>query len=186
VKAQRIVVSLALSLTVLGAGCASIVKGGGPQSVSIRSRPPDADVKVIDDKTGDTLSSGKTPLIVPLNRARGYFSGARYRIVIEKPGFDAREVMVDSSTNGWYIAGNLVFGGLIGWLIVDPATGAMWTLDPEDVAVELHATAPAPPQAPAATPDTTGKPVALMQLDDVAARHPELLAKIKRLPVAAQ
>lgn len=31
--------------------------------------------------------------------------------------------------NGWYI-GNLLFGGIIGLLIVDPATGAMWTLIP--------------------------------------------------------
>jgi len=30
--------------------------------------------------------------------------------------------------DGWYIAGNLLFGGLIGYFIVDPATGAMWTL----------------------------------------------------------
>ena len=29
--------------------------------------------------------------------------------------------------DGWYI-GNIVFGGLIGWLVVDPASGAMWKL----------------------------------------------------------
>lgn len=27
--------------------------------------------------------------------------------------------------------------GVDGWFIVDPATGAMWTLDPEDVQVTL-------------------------------------------------
>lgn len=31
----------------------------------------------------------------------------------------------------WYAVGNLFIGGLVGWLIVDPATGAMWTLDPQ-------------------------------------------------------
>lgn len=30
--------------------------------------------------------------------------------------------------DGWYM-GNLLFGGFIGFLIVDPATGAMWKLD---------------------------------------------------------
>jgi hypothetical protein len=39
---------------------------------------------------------------------------------------------VDSRINGWYV-GNIVFGGLIGWLIVDPLTGAMWALDAEHV-----------------------------------------------------
>jgi hypothetical protein len=39
---------------------------------------------------------------------------------------------VDSRINGWYV-GNIVFGGLIGWLIVDPLTGAMWTLNTEHV-----------------------------------------------------
>lgn len=34
--------------------------------------------------------------------------------------------------NGWYIA-NIVFGGLVGFLIVDPATGAMYSLSPNDV-----------------------------------------------------
>jgi hypothetical protein len=39
---------------------------------------------------------------------------------------------VDSTINGWYV-GNIVFGGFIGWLIVDPLTGAMWALDTEHV-----------------------------------------------------
>jgi len=35
---------------------------------------------------------------------------------------------VKCSLNGWYF-GNIIFGGLIGLLIVDPATGAMYRLD---------------------------------------------------------
>jgi hypothetical protein len=31
--------------------------------------------------------------------------------------------------DGWYL-GNIVFGGLVGLLVVDPLTGAMWKLDP--------------------------------------------------------
>jgi hypothetical protein len=34
--------------------------------------------------------------------------------------------------NGWYF-GNIIFGGLIGLLAVDPATGAMYTLKPDAV-----------------------------------------------------
>ena len=41
----------------------------------------------------------------------------------------------DAYLNGWYI-GNVVFGGLIGLLIVDPETGAMWRLDENPIGVE--------------------------------------------------
>ena len=36
-----------------------------------------------------------------------------------------------------YLFGNIPLGGLIGWVIVDPITGAMWTL--EDLNVDLVA-----------------------------------------------
>ena len=34
--------------------------------------------------------------------------------------------------SGWYW-GNLVLGGLIGMLAVDPATGAMWNIAPDKI-----------------------------------------------------
>ncbi len=37
-------------------------------------------------------------------------------------------VTFDTKLDGWYF-GNLIFGGLLGILIIDPATGAMWRLD---------------------------------------------------------
>jgi hypothetical protein len=49
----------------------------------------------------------------------------RRKLTLEKEGYDKEEVNIEGDANAWYIAGNLVFGGLIGWLIVDPATGAM-------------------------------------------------------------
>jgi hypothetical protein len=123
-------------------GCATIIKGGG-ESVSFKSNPSDADVKVIDARNGTTVASGKTPLSVKLDRGAGYFKGAKYNVVIEKPGFSKKEFVIDSSLMaGWYLVGNLLFGGLIGWFIVDPATGAMWTLDPVETYVELVPTAP--------------------------------------------
>ncbi|MCG2921469.1 hypothetical protein KZ305_25620, partial [Escherichia coli] len=41
-------------------------------------------------------------------------------------------MQVKSRLNGWYF-GNIIFGGLIGILVVDPMTGAMFTLSPKDV-----------------------------------------------------
>ena len=42
---------------VLLAGCASIVRGGGPQSVSIRSTPAEADVRIYEVATGNQIRS---------------------------------------------------------------------------------------------------------------------------------
>ncbi len=42
---------------------------------------------------------------------------------------------IKAGVDGWYI-GNIIFGGLIGWLIVGPLTGAMYAL-PESVTVEM-------------------------------------------------
>ncbi len=131
---------LAAALVVaLGAGCASIIKGGGSQAVSIRSTPSEAHFKITDLKTGAVIVDSKTPNIVALNKSHGYFSGGHYQLTVEKPGFDTRMVDIDSNVNGWYVAGNLVFGGLIGWLLVDPATGAMWNLSAEELNVDLPA-----------------------------------------------
>jgi hypothetical protein len=169
---RLITTALAAALAFASSGCASIIKGGGTQAVSIRSMPSDADVKIVDAKTGNTIQTGKTPFIVPLNKSTGYFAGGKYRVLVEKPGFTPREVIVDSGVNGWYVGGNLLFGGLIGWLIVDPATGAMWNLSPEEVTVELQ-----PAERPAQA--AASKPIALMLMSDFAAEYPELVSKLK-------
>lgn len=41
-------------------------------------------------------------------------------------------LFIKASANGWYIGGNIVFGGLIGWLAVDPFNGGMYTLKPKE------------------------------------------------------
>jgi hypothetical protein len=38
--------------------------------------------------------------------------------------------------SGWYI-GNILFGGLIGMLVVDPQTGAMYRLEPKSLDATL-------------------------------------------------
>jgi len=60
-------------------------------------------------------------------------------VVFELPGHANAEVRLDSSLSRWYF-GNIVFGGLIGMLIVDPLTGAMYNLTPEKIEQPLSAT----------------------------------------------
>lgn len=119
------------------AGCASIIKGGGPQSVTINSTPEGAAIHVV-NREGQSVSDAMTPATLSLKPGAGYFTKEKYTVTIKKDGYAAKTVNIEGSVNGWYIAGNLVFGGLIGYLIVDPATGAMWTLKPDMSSAELN------------------------------------------------
>jgi hypothetical protein len=118
-------------------GCASIIGKGTPQLVTINSMPSDASLKIEDVRTGATIYAGKTPYTATLAKNAGYFKSAKYQVVIEKEGYPTKHFIIDAYPNGWYIGGNFIFGGLIGWLIVDPLTGAMWTLSPELINADL-------------------------------------------------
>jgi hypothetical protein len=54
-------------------------------------------------------------------------------------GYTDKNITINTKVNGWYIAGNIIFGGLIGWIVVDPLTGAMWTLDTNKLNVTMEA-----------------------------------------------
>ncbi|MGK7345351.1 MAG: hypothetical protein ACNS63_06040 [Candidatus Nitrospinota bacterium M3_3B_026] len=120
----------------LAGACATIV-GDKTQLVPINSSPDGAVVKITDEK-GMTVFKGSTPTTVTLNKSDGsYFGGKSYSVKISKDGYESRIIGISSSPNGWYLAGNLIFGGLIGWFIIDPMSGAMYTLAPEQVSTEL-------------------------------------------------
>lgn len=128
---------VAIPLVIGVTGCASIIKGG-MQTVNIRSTPSEAKA-TISTLGGVAIVSQNTPCMVSLKRGDGFFQKGSYRLVVEKPGYQKFETEIRGQINGWYLGGNFVFGGLIGWFIVDPATGAMWTLQPEEVDANLAA-----------------------------------------------
>jgi len=67
-------------------------------------------------------------MTVTLPSKAGYFQSASYQFAFEKDGYYPANSSLSAHLNGWYW-GNIIFGGLIGIVIVDPATGAMWKLD---------------------------------------------------------
>ena len=124
------------SIIAASSGCASIVsKSNWP--INVRSTPDQADVTITDARDGTKLFEGKTPTLVTLSSKGGYFRGKTYLVEISQKGLDTRTIQIKSYMNGWYV-GNLVFGGLIGIFIVDPLTGAMWTLSPREIDVTLQ------------------------------------------------
>jgi uncharacterized protein YceK len=120
----------------LMSGCASIIKGG-TQVVKINSTPEGAAISVV-NRAGVSVATGSTPASVTLNRSSGYFQGEEYKIKLKKEGFAEKEIVLTSSVGGWYF-GNILLGGLIGMLIVDPLTGAMYNLAPESISPALEA-----------------------------------------------
>ncbi len=126
---------LILGSFLLLSGCCSIVDSPY-ETVAFNSNVEKANLKIT-NKEGMVVYSGIVPASVSLKKKRGYFSGETYTIHSEKQGYAADEKILDTRINGWYWA-NILFGGLIGMLIVDPATGAMWTFKEENVFLNLE------------------------------------------------
>lgn len=152
----------ALSLTgalALLSGCATIV-GDEHASLPIKSTPADAQILIIDE-AGRTAYRGRTPDQVPLRKSDGhYWGGKQFTVAISKRGYLTQRIKVDTHPNSLYLGGNLIFGGIIGWLVVDPTSGKMYDLSREgiDVTLQKH-----PDEAPTAAavpaPTITAKPL---------------------------
>ena len=109
-------------ILVVCAGCATIISGSR-QDVFFNSTPAGATV------FNNGIPMGVTPLVASLPRKNVH------PISIQLPGFQPFNFMIRKTFNGWYL-GNLIFGGLIG-LIVDPITGAIYNLTPDQVFVNF-------------------------------------------------
>ncbi len=134
-------VLLSFAVIISFAGCATIVGKSAPARVSINSFPEHAKVKIINSE-GKLVYKGTTPTVVSLKKYNGYFSGQTYTMTFSKNGY-LKYVDTDGmKVNGWswYIEGNLVFGDVIGWFVVDPLTGAMWNVDHHHISATLTST----------------------------------------------
>lgn len=133
---QTLLAIALIGCTVLS-GCATIVHGG-PRSVSVASTPAGAKVSIY-DRSNTLVQTNTTPFVAQLSTGYKYFRGQEYRLVFELPAYAPAEVHLQSTISGWYL-GNLLFGGVVGMLIVDPITGAMYNLTPEKIEQPLSRT----------------------------------------------
>lgn len=151
-------------------GCATIV-GSPTHLMPVSSVPSEANVSIVDEK-GAEVFKGATPTTVTLQKSDGSYWGKKsYTVRISKPGFQTQTIPVTASANGWYIAGNIVFGGLIGWFIVDPFNGNMYNLSPESINSSL-------PAGTAHNNSALNGGIAIMLIEDVPA---ELRSKMVRI-----
>jgi len=122
-----------MTLCVILTGCAGIAcKSRLPPAVN--SHHDEATI-LIKDESGQRMFEGRTPTTISLSAGEAYFHPKKYFITFSKEGYGGRTTEVKADISGWY-SGNIVFGGLIGLLIVDPLTGKMWKL-PQDATMFL-------------------------------------------------
>ena len=127
---SRPALPLCAALCLCMTSCCSIVSKS-TYPVTISSNPPGA-CFTLKKANGLSMATGTTPATITLSSSCGYFQPAKYVVEFTRKGV-TQTVPLNASINGWYF-GNLLFGGLIGLLIVDPATGAMWRLDDNVIA----------------------------------------------------
>lgn len=106
--------------------------------VTINSTPAGAEITVI-DKKGKEVFVGESPAVVKLKSSAGFFSKAEYTVRIAYPGYQEYVTTIGADIEGWYF-GNILFPWLLGFLVIDPATGAMWTLDTSNINAKLKST----------------------------------------------
>jgi len=125
-KTISLVIAIILLLT---SGCASIISGTS-KKILISAVPYQTDVE-IKNKSGMTVYKGVTPCDVILARKNDYY------VTISQPGYKSQEIPIIREFNGWFIL-NAIFGipGIIG-MIIDLSDGAVWTLKPDLIYVNL-------------------------------------------------
>lgn len=159
---------LLLSASMFLSNCATIVsKSAYP--VSIDTNPKGVKV-VITDKKGKEIFKGTSPTAVRLKSGAGFFSRAEYQVKLYANGYDEKIIPVTFKLNGWYF-GNIIFGGLLGMLIIDPASGAMWRIDKNagDIFESLDKST-----------NVTGTPtLKIMNINDIPENMKQQLVKIK-------
>jgi len=125
-----------LLCAVLLSSCATIFNQS--DNTLITTNPAGANV-TITDKNQVVVFKGVSPANVYLKASDGFFKSATYHVNVAKKGHPTRNIELRSELSGWYF-GNILLGGLIGMVIVDPATGKMWKM-PKDSNIELTAIA---------------------------------------------
>ena len=115
-----------IAAAVFLSSCATIVSKSSTM-VGVDTSPQGATIQII-NRRGEVVYNGHTPATLSLKHASGFFRKASYRVVLSMDGYESKTVVINAHVNGWYW-GNLAFGGIIGFLIIDPATGAMYKLD---------------------------------------------------------
>lgn len=127
---------LALALVgFLATGCASFYRHSaddiavGNEQIQFISDPQYSKIEVEDLNLRQVIYKGETPVRLELKTGAKYNEGKVYQVTFSKPGYKTTKIILKGIPDEkYYKAGNIFFGSLVGWAVVDPITGAAWTL----------------------------------------------------------
>ena len=162
---MKLIIAALTLCSLLLSNCATIVSSRQVPT-AIDSSPSKMAFKVV-DHNGVVVAQGVTPSTATLNRSSGYFRPGKYTIEISKNGKVVGKETVSAGINGWYF-GNILLGGLIGMVIVDPLSGAMYQM-PENVMVST------------ASMTAFHRPVGNLQIVDIASLTSSQRSKLVRI-----
>lgn len=155
-----------IAVTLILTSCASIVSSSS-WPLTVKSEPAGAQVQIT-NRNGISVFNGQTPAVISLKSGSGFFTSESYLVKITLDGYEEKTIPVKCTLNGWYF-GNIVFGGLIGLLIVDPATGAMYRLETNNIDESLTTNATS----------KTEKALKIMDINDISQDMRKHLVSIK-------
>lgn len=128
-------IAVTVCVLVSMSGCGTIIHGR-EQEISFNTNPPGAKVRY------DGGVRGETPCVVHLKR-RPF----KNIVVLEKDGYESLQLTVRNSVSLWALLGNVVIGGIPGW-IIDAATGSFGACYTDSFSVDLVPLDPATQPAP--------------------------------------
>ncbi|SFT39682.1 hypothetical protein SAMN05216474_0328 [Lishizhenia tianjinensis] len=139
---KRIFKALSLLILVCGTNSCATIVNGNESIVSIETtnilpqNSTGATYKIFTEY-GELLREGRCPEQVVLKAGGFYFKRFVYHIKIEQPGFDPKYFVLRPRVDGLYGWNILFGGGALGLLLVDPVSGAMYTLEGQNVSEYL-------------------------------------------------
>ena len=117
-------------LPLLASGCATIFSKS-EYEVNFNTSPKEAEV-VVKDMDGYIVGSCTTPCNLTLKAGEAYFERKVYRVIYRKEGYKEKRSTISASFDKWYY-GNLFFTKILGGVILDPMTGAMYKIETRNI-----------------------------------------------------
>ena len=123
-------------LVVLFSGCATM-RSRSVYSIPINTTPENATINVIDRK-GKEIIRTQSPDTLLLKASSGYFKRAEYLVEVSHDSYQTKKVTLYFVTDGKYLQNVfLSFFMPIGFLLIDPISGAMWMPEKQEMEVVL-------------------------------------------------
>ena len=126
-----------LAMVILFSGCATL-RSKSVYNIPINTTPSNAIVNVF-DKKGNEIIRTQSPDTLVLKASLSYFKRAEYVIMVSHNGFQTKKETLYFVMDGKYIDNIYWLHFMpIGFLLIDPVSGAMWMPEKQELEVILN------------------------------------------------